>query len=205
MSDSPGGKRLVVLISGAGTNLQAILDACAGGELQAEVVAVFSDHANAGGLDRARAAGVPAHARVKRKADERRVYDAALADEVAQYKPDWVVLAGWMRVLSADFLDHFPGRVLNLHPALPGTFAGTHAIARAFEAHQRGDIEHTGVMVHLVPDEGMDNGPVLAQTRVLIEPNDTLDELEARVHVAEHRLLVDTLKNLTSSRASVAG
>ena len=81
---------------------------------------------------------------------------------MAVYRPAWIVLAGWMRILSSDFLSHFPGRVVNLHPALPGTFPGTQAIQRAFEAYQRGEIQHTGVMVHLVPDEGVDNGPTLA-------------------------------------------
>ncbi len=85
----------------------------------------------------------------------------------ASYQPDWIVLAGWMRVLSSAFLDCFPQRVINLHPALPGTFPGTHAIERAFEAYQRGEIDRTGVMVHLVPDEGVDNGPVLAQAEVV--------------------------------------
>ena len=205
MSEVSARKRLVVLVSGAGTNLQAILDACAAGRLRAVVAAVFSDHPNAGGLGRARQSGVPALARVKRKSEERGAYDAALADEVARFAPDWVVLAGWMRVLSAAFLGRFPGRVLNLHPALPGAFPGTHAIERALDAYRRGAITATGVMVHLVPDEGFDSGPVLAQLDVPIEPNDTLDELSARVHAAEHRLLVDTLKQLVNTPASISG
>jgi len=205
MSSPVRRARLAVLISGTGTNLQAILDACASGELHAEVAAVFSDHANVRGLERARESGVPAIARVKLKPEERRAYDAALADDVARFGPDWVVLAGWMRVLSPAFLDRFPGRVINLHPALPGSFAGTHAIERALEAYRRGEIAYTGIMVHLVPDEGVDNGPVLAQLRVPIHPEDTLAELEGRAHAAEHRLLVDTLKNLVDSQARVAG
>jgi len=126
----------------------------------------------------------------------RRGYDADLANRVAGYAPDWVVLAGWMRLLSSTFLDRFPGRVLNLHPALPGTFPGTHAIERAFEAYQRGEITQTGVMVHLVPDEGVDSGPVLAQSAVLMQPGDDLAALEGRIHAAEHRLLVATLQQL---------
>lgn len=187
-------QRLVVLISGHGSNLQAILDACASGGLNAHVVAVISNKPNAFGLERARGASVPAMAKPKPKEQDRRVYDAALADLVASYQPDWIVLAGWLRVLSAAFLDRFPQRVINLHPALPGTFPGTHAIERAYEAHQRGEIDHTGVMVHFVPDEGVDNGPVLAQEEVLIQPTDTLESLEARIHQTEHRLLIETLK-----------
>src|SRR5262249_44786621 len=109
---------------------------------------------------------------------------------------DYVILAGWMRILSSTFLSFFPGRVINLHPALPGMFPGTHAIVRAFEANRRGDIEHTGVMVHLVPDEGVDNGPVLSQQKIYFQPGETLEQFEARVHEVEHELLVNTLKSL---------
>ncbi len=191
--------RLVVLVSGGGSNLQAILDACAAGHLPAQVVAVFSNRPSAFGLERARLAGVPALAVPKPKEQDRRAYDAALAAQVAAHTPDWVVLAGWMRVLSSAFLDRFPNRVVNLHPALPGQFPGTHAIERAFEAYQRGDIAHTGVMVHLVPDEGVDNGPVLGQAVVPIHPKDTLDTLSARMHTTEHRLLVEVLRQIVVS------
>ena len=189
-------RKLVVLVSGNGSNLQAILDACSSGELCAQVVAVVSNHADAYGLERARRASVPAVVKSKAKMQDRRAYDAELAELVAAYQPDWIVLAGWMRVLTMAFLERFPNRVVNLHPALPGTFPGTHAIQRAFEAYQRGEINHTGVMVHLVPDEGVDCGPVLAFEIVPILPEDTLATLEARIHSVEHRLLVQTLKNL---------
>ena len=101
-----------------------------------------------------------------------------------------------MRLLSMSFLSHFPNRVVNLHPALPGAFPGTEAIARAFEAYQRGEIQSTGVMTHLVPDEGVDAGPVLAQIELPITPQDTLETLSERVHQAEHQLLVQTLQQL---------
>jgi phosphoribosylglycinamide formyltransferase 1 len=187
---------VVVLISGNGSNLQAVLDACASGELKAHVVAVISNKKDAFGLSRARQANVSAIVKPKMKEQDRRVYDAELAELVAAYQPDWVVLAGWMRVLSSAFLDRFPQHVVNLHPALPGTFPGTHAIERAYEAYRAGEITHTGVMVHLVPDEGVDVGPVLAQEIVPIKADDTLRDLEARVHAVEHRLLVSTLKTL---------
>lgn len=188
---------IVVLISGHGSNLQAILDACASGELNARVAAVISNKRDAYGLERARRANVPAIVKPKPKELDRRVYDAELADLVAAHQPAWVVLAGWMRVLSSAFLDRFPRRVVNLHPALPGTFPGTHAIDRAYAAYRAGEIDHTGVMVHLVPDEGVDDGPVLAQEIVPINSDDTLESLETRLHAVEHRLLVDTLKSLT--------
>jgi phosphoribosylglycinamide formyltransferase-1 len=101
-----------------------------------------------------------------------------------------------MRILSSSFLSSFPNRVINLHPALPGMFPGTHAIERAFEAYRHGEIERTGVMVHLVPDEGVDNGPVLATEIVPIKKEDTLNSLEERIHQTEHSLLVRTIKAL---------
>ncbi len=198
MTPGAPSARLVVLISGNGSNLQAILDACAAGTLKAQVVAVFSNVAEAYGLERARQAGVPAFHVPKLAAQTRHDYDAALAEAVAAYAPDWVVLAGWMRLLTSAFLDRYPGRVVNLHPALPGAFPGTHAIERAWEAYRRGEIDHTGVMVHQVPDEGVDSGPVLAQAIVEIKPDDDLAKLEARVHAVEHELLIFALRSLAS-------
>jgi formyltetrahydrofolate-dependent phosphoribosylglycinamide formyltransferase len=151
-------QRLVGLISGTGSNLQAILDACATGQLNAQIVAVVSNKADAYGLERARRADVATEVKLKYKAQDRRDYDRELADLAARYQPDYIILAGWMRLLSLTFLSRFSGRVINLHPALPGTFAGTHAIERAFEAFQAGQISSGGVMVHYVLDEGVDNG-----------------------------------------------
>lgn len=191
-------RRLVVLISGNGSNLQAILDACAANELNAAVVAVVSNKRDAYGLDRARQAAVPAIARPRPLSQPREQYDAGLADLVASFAPDFIVLAGWMRVLSNAFLSRFPGRVVNLHPALPGCFPGTDAIARAFDDHAAHGLRETGVMVHFVPDEGVDSGPLIAVERVPILSDDTLDALTARMHAVEHRLLVAALKLLTS-------
>lgn len=190
--------RLVVLISGVGTNLQAILDACQQGRLPAEVAAVISNRRDAYGLERARLAGVPALALPKRKETDRLEYDRALAGQVAAFQPDWIVLAGWLRLLSMAFLGRFPGRVVNIHPALPGAFPGLDAIECAFEAWQRGEIDHSGVMIHLVPDEGVDSGPVLAQEHVAFQPGDTLESFAERVHALEHRLYVETLHRLLS-------
>jgi len=192
-------KRLVVLASGNGSNLQAILDACADGSLPATVAAVVSDTAHARALERADAAGIPAVHIGKRPGESRADYDARLADLVTGFDPHWVVLAGWMRVLTMNFLGWFPGMVVNLHPALPGELPGTHAIERAFTEHQEGHRVRTGVMVHLVPDEGVDDGPVLASEAVAIGPDDTLELLEARMHSVEHRLLVATLHDLCTA------
>ena len=189
--------RLVVLISGNGSNLQAILDACVSGELHASVVSVVSNKADAYGLTRARNAGVEAIHFPKLENESRNQYDTRLADYLTTKLPDYIILAGWMRLLSSNFLSRFPNRVINLHPALPGIFPGTHAIQRAYDAFQRGDIDHTGVMVHLVPDDGVDNGPVLATEIIPVNKDDTLESLEARVHEVEHKVLVSVLQRLT--------
>ena len=188
--------RFIILISGTGSNLQAILDACSSGELDGKVASVISNKADAYGLTRAKNAGVEAIHFAKQENESRNAYDARLAAVVLTRQPDYVILAGWMRILSSSFLSSFPNRVINLHPALPGMFPGTHAIQRAFEAYQRGEIHHTGAMVHLVPDEGVDNGPVLSQHEIHFQPDESLEQFEARVHEVEHELLVNTLKNI---------
>ncbi|SRR5260221_7020564 len=197
---TPTLARLIVLISGNGSNLQAILDACASGELPASVVSVISNKADAYGLTRAHNAGVEAIYFAKQENESRQEYDARLADLVTVKQPDYIVLAGWMRILASAFLNHFPDRVINLHPALPGTFPGAHAIERAYEAYQRDEIMHTGVMVHLVPDEGVDNGPVLGEREVLFRQDESLEQFEARMHAVEHELLINTLKSTLSAK-----
>jgi len=192
--------RLVVLISGNGSNLQAILNACKSGELNANVESVFSNKADAYGLTRAKNAGVEAIYFPKQKTESRQEYNARLANCVSTYLPDYIILAGWMRILSSSFLSLFPNRVINLHPALPGMFPGTHAIERAHTAYQRSEIDHTGVMVHLVPDEGVDNGPLLGEQKIYFRPDEALEQFEARVHEVEHKLLVDTLKTILEER-----
>ncbi len=184
------------MVSGNGTNLQAILDACSDGNLPAHVVAVVSDNPDAFALRRAADAGV-VWVHVGRQDGEARAdYDARLADIVAGFAPDLVVLAGWLKILTTSFLGWFPDRVVNLHPALPGELPGMHAIERAWNEALAGTRTRTGVMVHLVPDGGVDDGPLLASAEVPILPDDTLETLEARVHAVEHRILVDTLRTL---------
>jgi phosphoribosylglycinamide formyltransferase 1 len=197
-----GRARLAILISGNGSNLQAILDACSDARLPARVVLVLSNVRSAFGLVRAERAGVPTRyhpLKPYRIAGRSRAdYDVDLAEIVAESQPDWIVLAGWLHTLSQAFLEHFPGRVLNLHPALPGEYPGLHAIERAWERAQRGETDHAGVMVHLVPDEGIDVGPVLASETVAIAPGESLADLEPRVHAVEHRLLVKALAGVLS-------
>lgn len=194
---------LAVLISGSGSNLQAIIDAVADGRLPARIAVVVSNRKAAYGLERAEKAGIPTRYHpLKPYRDagrSREEYDADLAALLADYGPDWVVLAGWMHIFSHAFLQHYPHRVVNLHPALPGQFPGAHAIDDALAAFERGEIDHTGVMVHLVPDERVDEGPVLATRTVPIQPGDSHDSLAARIHAAEHDLLVATLRQLVES------
>lgn len=200
-SEVGGRARLAVLASGAGSNLGAILAACNDGTLNADVVLVAGDRPNAGAFDRARAAGVPATAVLEVPPDpsQRRAWASELGGLVAEHQPDWIILAGFMRILPSEFLNRFPNRVVNLHPALPGEFPGTHAIERALSEAKNGLRTSTGIMVHLVPDEGVDDGPVLATQIVPILPGDDLETLSARVHEAEHALFVETLRTLTST------
>ncbi len=196
--------RLVVLASGSGSNLQALIDAVADGRLDAEIAAVFVNRRGAHARRRAAEAAIPeefvalrpfldAHADRRRA---REAYDRALAERVAAHRPDVVVCAGWMHLFTRGFLDRFPGRVVNLHPALPGAFPGAHAIDDAWEAHVDDGLDRTGVMVHLIPDEGIDDGPVLASREVAILADDTRESLEARIHEVEHELLIDAVADL---------
>lgn len=200
MSVGAGRCRLVVLASGNGSNLQAVLDATASGSVSAHVVAVFSDKPDAYALERARRSGVPAIGMPFGKGQARSDYDAALADAVSAYEPYYVLLLGWMRILSSAFLSRFQGRVVNLHPALPGTFPGTHSIERALEAYRAGAIAVTGAMTHFVPDEGVDSGPVIASAEVGISPDDDLGSLEARMHETERRLVIETVSGLVARK-----
>jgi formyltetrahydrofolate-dependent phosphoribosylglycinamide formyltransferase len=192
--------RLAVLISGNGSNLQAILDAIRMRVLDAQVVVVVSNRKAAYGLARAAHAGVPTRYHpLKPYRDagrSREEYDADLAQIVMEFTPDYVILVGWMHIFTEHFLRHFPYRVINLHPALPGKFPGAHAIEDAFAAYQRGEIKGTGVMVHLVPDEQVDRGPVLLTADVPIYPTDTLETLQNRVQQTEHKILVQAIARL---------
>jgi len=189
--------KLVALISGSGSNLQAIIDAIASGELQATIELVVSNRSDAYGLERARLAGIPTLyfplGRFKDGGRTREDYDRALAAELRPYRPGLVVLAGWMLVLSPAFLDLFPEKVINLHPALPGMFAGTHAIERTFAAFQNGEVEHGGCMIHYVVPE-IDAGPIIIAEKVPLFPGENLAQFEERIHATEHRIIVEAIR-----------
>lgn len=187
--------RLAVLVSGNGSNLQAVLDATAEGRLNATVAVVVSNRASAFALQRASSSGVPTVVQT-RGDDGRRAYDAQLAATVSSFDVDLVVLAGWDRLLTSEFVGVH--RVINLHPAKPGCYPGLGAIERCFEAWKKGDETAGGVMVHHVPDEGMDDGPTIAWEEVPFEPDDTLNTFEERVHATEHRLIVKAVAEVLS-------
>ncbi|NIJ92244.1 phosphoribosylglycinamide formyltransferase-1 [Xanthomonas campestris] len=190
--------RLAVLASGRGSNLQAILDAIASGRLPAEVVGVFSDRPQAPALHKVdealRWSASP------RDFADRAAFDAALGDAIAAARPDWVICAGYMRILGEPLVRRFAGRMLNIHPSLLPKYRGLHTHARALEA---GDAEH-GASVHLVVPE-LDAGTVIAQARVPVLPDDSAEQLAARVLAREHPLLLATLDLLASGRVDVRG
>ncbi|MGC3953295.1 MAG: phosphoribosylglycinamide formyltransferase [Propionicimonas sp.] len=176
--------RLVVLVSGSGTLLQALLDARSAGRLAAEVVAVGSDRTDAHGLRRAERANVPTFVHPLAKGGDRAAWDAGLADVVARFRPDLVVSAGFMKLVGPAFLARFP--MVNTHPALLPSFPGMHGVADAL-AH---GVKVTGATLFAV-DEGVDTGRILAQEAVPVLPGDTVEALHERIKVVERRLLVD--------------
>ncbi|KAF9581519.1 hypothetical protein BGW38_001436 [Lunasporangiospora selenospora] len=199
--------RIVVLISGTGSNLQALIDAIANGTLKADIPVVISNRPNVFGLERAANAGIASKVLALKPytnaGKTRTEYDSDLARLIVDAKPDLVVLAGFMHILSPTFLNQFPTTpIINLHPALPGQFDGARAIERAFEAYQRGEIKHTGVMVHRVIQE-VDGGEPLVVREVEIKPEDDLAALQARIHAVEHVILVEATNKVLSEIASV--
>ncbi|WP_275675953.1 phosphoribosylglycinamide formyltransferase [Lentzea sp. CC55] len=192
----PTPARVVVLVSGSGTLMQALLDA----DLPIEVVAVGADRENIEGLKRAERAGVPHFVVKLRDHADRTAWDAALTEAVASHEPDLVVSAGFMKIIGEQFLARFGGRMINTHPALLPAFPGAHGVrdALAYGVHV------TGSTVHLV-DAGVDTGPILAQEAVAVEPGDTEETLHERIKVVERRLLVETVGRLAREGCTVNG
>jgi phosphoribosylglycinamide formyltransferase 1 len=180
--------RLVVLVSGSGTNLQALVDACADPSYGARVVAVGADREDIEGLARADRAGIPTFVRRVGHFTSRDHWDRALADTVANFEPDIVVLAGFMKLVGTELLARFPGRVVNTHPALCPAFPGTTGPADALAY----GVKVTGATLFVV-DAGVDTGPIIAQTVVPVLDDDTSATLHERIKVAERTMLVDTI------------
>jgi phosphoribosylglycinamide formyltransferase-1 len=180
--------RLVVLVSGSGTNLQALLDACVDPAYGASVVAVGADRDGVQGLKRAEQAGVPTFVKRVKDFTSREHWDRAMAETVASFEPDLLVLAGFMKLVGPEFQSRFGGRIVNTHPALSPSFPGMHGPAEAI-AH---GVKVSGATLFVV-DEGVDTGPIVAQTAVPVEDDDTAESLHERIKVAERRMLVDAV------------
>jgi len=189
---------VVVLISGSGSNLQALIDS-QDEDNPARIRAVISNRADAYGLQRAQAAGIPTRVLPHRDFADREAFDAALMQAIDAHQPDLVVLAGFMRILTPGFVRHYRGRLLNIHPSLLPRHKGLDTHRRALEA---GDSEH-GCSVHFVTEE-LDGGPVAIQATLAIEPGETLDDLAQRVHVAEHRIYPLAMRWFAEGRLHLA-
>ncbi|MGR5537298.1 phosphoribosylglycinamide formyltransferase [Vibrio campbellii] len=191
-------KNIVVLISGNGSNLQAILEACEDSRPNAQVAAVFSNKADAYGLERAKQFDVNGHFIDPKAFDSREDFDAELMKRIDEYQPDVIVLAGYMRILSSAFVSHYMGKMINIHPSLLPKYPGLHTHQRAIDA---GDKEH-GTSVHFVTEE-LDGGPVILQAKVPVFVDDNADALAARVQTQEHNIYPMVTKWLVDERLSM--
>jgi phosphoribosylglycinamide formyltransferase-1 len=186
--------RIVVLVSGTGSNLQAVIDAVKSGELDVEIAAVGADREGTYGVERSSEAGLETFVVNFNSFPTRDEWDTALTAKVASYAPDVVVSSGFMRIVSADFIDAFNGKYLNTHPALLPAFPGAHGVRDAMAY----GVKVTGCTVHWA-DAGVDTGPIIAQEAVAIEPADSEETLHERIKIVERRLLVQTLAALAAA------
>lgn len=193
-----GPLNIGVLLSGSGTNLQAIIDAIGTGELPVRIVHVVSSRPDAYGIERARAADLPVTVLDRSIYADPEAADRLIVEKMRAAGAEYLVMAGYMRKLTPVVLEAFPDRVLNLHPALLPSFKGAHAIQDAFDA----GVKVTGVTVHLA-NEDYDKGPIVAQRAVVVEEDDTLDSLEERIHGVEHELYPAVLRELAEGRVTL--
>lgn len=192
--------RVAVLVSGEGSNLQALIDSARVGTLGATIVCVASNRAAARGLERARAADIPAVHVGAIKGEAREVYDARLAEAMLPHAPDFIVLAGFMRIFSASFVEHFAGRMVNIHPSLLPAYPGLETHRRVLEAREAWH----GATVHFVTAE-LDAGPAIIQYRLALRADDTPESLARRVHAGEHIILPRAVTWLAAGRLRLVG
>lgn len=197
---SAARKRVAVLISGGGSNMLALAKAAAAADFPAEIVGVISDKADAGGLAKAAALGIPTASFVRRDYAGKAEHEAAILAELARLSPDIVCLAGYMRLLTGEFIRAHAGRIVNIHPALLPLFPGLHTHQRALDA----GVRVAGCTVHFVT-EGMDEGPIIAQAAVPVLPGDTAETLAARVLTVEHRIYPAALKLFAEGKVRMEG
>jgi phosphoribosylglycinamide formyltransferase-1 len=194
------GRRIAILISGRGSNLQSIIDAIASGRLEATIAVVISNRSDAPGLVRARAAGIEALCLDPRDHPSRDLYDRAIADVLRARDVDLICLAGFMRFVGHPLLEAFPNRILNIHPSLLPAFAGLDAQRQAYEH----GVRMTGATVHLVTSE-LDGGPIVLQAAVPVLDDDTVDTLSARILIEEHRIYPEAIGIVLDGGWSIAG
>ncbi|CDD76901.1 phosphoribosylglycinamide formyltransferase [Cryptobacterium sp. CAG:338] len=198
MSESQGALKIGVLISGSGSNLQAIIDRIDQGTLDAEIVLVISSRPDAFGLTRAEKAGIPTLALNREVYQDAPAANKRIADALKEAGAEYVIMAGYMRKLTNEVLDAYPDKVVNLHPALLPSFKGAHAIEDAFTF----GVKVTGITVHFA-NEDYDKGPIIAQRAVEIREDDTLESLETRIHEAEHALYPEVISWLAAGRVQI--
>lgn len=198
MSESQGTLKIGVLISGSGSNLQAIIDRIDQGTLDAEIVLVISSRPDAFGLTRAEKAGIPTLALNREVYQDAPAANKRIADALKEAGAEYVIMAGYMRKLTNEVLDAYPDKVVNLHPALLPSFKGAHAIEDAFTF----GVKVTGITVHFA-NEDYDKGPIIAQRAVEIREDDTLESLETRIHEAEHELYPEVISLLAQQRVHI--
>ena len=192
--------RLAVLVSGSGTNLQVIIDRIESGYIKAEIACVISNKADAYALTRAARHGIPVVVHENSGFSERRAYDAATVDILHSYKTDLVILAGFMRILTDVMVNAFPNAIMNIHPALLPAFPGLHAQQQALDY----GVRYSGCTVHFV-DCGTDTGPIILQSVVPVEQDDTEETLSARIQKAEHQTFAEAIKLFVEGKIRVDG
>lgn len=190
--------KIAVLVSGSGTNLQAIIDEIAAGSINAQIVKVVSSRPDAYGITRAENAGIPTLVMNKELYKDAAAANKMIADECKAAGAEYLVMAGYMRMVTSEILDAFPDRVLNLHPALLPSFKGAHAIDDAYNA----GVKVTGVTVHFANAE-YDKGPIVAQAPVVVGEDDSLDDLETKIHAVEHWLYPDVIRMIADGRVTI--
>jgi phosphoribosylglycinamide formyltransferase 1 len=184
-------KKLAIFVSGSGTNMQNLINDCHNGRIPAQVGVVICDNPEAKAIARARNYGVTVIVIDRKQFQDKAAFEAEIIRAVDQAKADYLVLAGFMRILSCDFVRKYKGKIINIHPSLLPAFPGAHGIKDAFEAK----VSETGVTIHWV-DEGVDTGPVILQEKIAIAPEDTLETLEEKVHAIEYRLYPEALRKV---------
>ena len=190
--------KLIILISGNGSNLQAIIDAIQDKKINAQIAAVISNQAEAFGLERAKKAHIPTHVLPNKNFNDRKDYDTALEKIIDAYDPQLIVLAGFMRILTPEFVAHYAGRMINIHPSLLPDYRGLNTHERVIEAQEK----LHGVSVHFVTEE-LDGGPIIAQMSLPIHEQDTPESLQQRVHILEHKLYPQVIEWLATNKVMI--